>query len=131
MPWNVSDVVEQRSRFLDDYDSDAYSMAELCRMYEISRQTGCNHNRLRSRLRRRTDKVQGPHHSGSDHLLYGVRWSRNRRLFQGVVSYGGKLSFLRTGEAPVLHRVNTSCFNLRERSLFNSPEPVSVCLAHL
>jgi predicted DNA-binding protein YlxM (UPF0122 family) len=40
MPWNVSDVVEQRSEFLDDYDSDAYSMAELCRMYEISRQTG-------------------------------------------------------------------------------------------
>jgi len=40
MPWNVSDVVEQRSGFLDDYDSDAYSMAELCRMYEISRQTG-------------------------------------------------------------------------------------------
>ena len=40
MPWNVSDVVEQRSRFLDDYDSDAYSMAELCRRYEISRQTG-------------------------------------------------------------------------------------------
>jgi hypothetical protein len=26
--------------FLDDYDSDAYSMAELCRMYEILRQTG-------------------------------------------------------------------------------------------
>lgn len=40
MPWNVSDVVEQRSRFLDDYDRDAYSIAELCRMYEISRQTG-------------------------------------------------------------------------------------------
>lgn len=40
MPWNVSDVVEQRSRFLDDYDGDAYSMAELCRRYEISRQTG-------------------------------------------------------------------------------------------
>lgn len=40
MPWNVSDVVEQRSGFLDDYDSDAYSMAELCRRYEISRQTG-------------------------------------------------------------------------------------------
>jgi transposase len=36
----VIDVVEQRSGFLDDYDSDAYSMAELCRRYEISRQTG-------------------------------------------------------------------------------------------
>src|SRR5215470_15047408 len=39
MPWNVSDVVEQRTRFLQDYDSGEYSIAELSRIYGISRQT--------------------------------------------------------------------------------------------
>ncbi len=42
MPWNVRDVVEQRTRFLKDYDSGQYNVAELSRMYEISRQTAYN-----------------------------------------------------------------------------------------
>lgn len=42
MPWNVSGVVEQRSRFLKDYDSGEYTLAELSRVYEISRQTAYN-----------------------------------------------------------------------------------------
>jgi len=32
--------VEQRTRFVKDYDSGEWAMAELCRIYEISRQTG-------------------------------------------------------------------------------------------
>jgi putative transposase len=40
MPWKVSDVVEQRTRFVKDYETGRYSMAELCRFYQISRQTG-------------------------------------------------------------------------------------------
>ena len=42
MPWNVSGVVEQRSRFLKDYDTGEYTLAELSRVYEISRQTAYN-----------------------------------------------------------------------------------------
>jgi transposase InsO family protein len=63
MPWNVSDVVEQRSGFLDDYDSDEYSMAELCRMYEISRQTGYNLLKRRDEEGERglVDRSRAPH----------------------------------------------------------------------
>jgi len=39
MPWNVRDVVEQRTQFLVDYDTGEFTMAELSRMYGISRQT--------------------------------------------------------------------------------------------
>jgi transposase InsO family protein len=40
MPWKVTDVVEQRTRFVLEYDSGEYTMAELCRIYEIARKTG-------------------------------------------------------------------------------------------
>ena len=42
MPWNVRDVVEQRTRFLQEYDSGEYTVAELSRIYQISRQTAYN-----------------------------------------------------------------------------------------
>lgn len=54
MPWNVRDVVEQRTRFFKDYDSGQYNVAELSRMYEISRQTAYN---LLERRRRDGDEV--------------------------------------------------------------------------
>jgi transposase InsO family protein len=40
MPWKVSGVLEQRTRFVFDYQTGLYTMAELCRVYEISRPTG-------------------------------------------------------------------------------------------
>jgi len=40
MAWRVSGVVEQRTKFVQEYESDAWTMAELCRIYEISRETG-------------------------------------------------------------------------------------------
>lgn len=40
MPWKVSNVLDQRTRFVLDYQSGLYTMAELCRRYQISRQTG-------------------------------------------------------------------------------------------
>lgn len=39
MPWTVRDAVEQRTQFLVDYDSGEYTVAELSRVYGISRQT--------------------------------------------------------------------------------------------
>jgi putative transposase len=40
MPWEVSDVVKQRARFVQEWESEDWSLAELCREYGISRRTG-------------------------------------------------------------------------------------------
>jgi transposase InsO family protein len=40
MPWKVSGVVERRQQFLADYQSDQWTMRDLCRAYGISRPTG-------------------------------------------------------------------------------------------
>jgi len=40
MPWKELDVSEQRFRFLEDWRTDDWPMAELCRCYDISRATG-------------------------------------------------------------------------------------------
>jgi len=40
MPWKASGVVEERARFVVEYESGEWTMAELCRHYGISRKTG-------------------------------------------------------------------------------------------
>lgn len=40
MPWEIHDAMEQRFRFVDDWNSEEWSMSELCRFYGISRGTG-------------------------------------------------------------------------------------------
>lgn len=40
MPWKATDVVDERTRFVLEYDSADYTMAELCRIYGIARKTG-------------------------------------------------------------------------------------------
>jgi transposase InsO family protein len=40
MPWKETNVVDERTRFVLEYDSDEYTMAELCRIYGIARKTG-------------------------------------------------------------------------------------------
>ncbi|HXU93990.1 MAG TPA: IS481 family transposase [Gallionella sp.] len=40
MPWKVSGVVEERGRFVLDYETGLWTMAELCRQYGIARKTG-------------------------------------------------------------------------------------------
>jgi transposase InsO family protein len=40
MPWKVSGVVEERTRFVVEYESGAWTMTELCRHHGISRKTG-------------------------------------------------------------------------------------------
>ena len=39
MGWKVSEVVEQRFRFVEDYNAETWTVAELCRHYGISRPT--------------------------------------------------------------------------------------------
>ncbi len=40
MGWRAREVVDQRRQFIQEYDSGEWTMAELCRFYEISRETG-------------------------------------------------------------------------------------------
>ena len=40
MPWKVSGVVEERLRFVRDYERGLWTKAELCRQYGIARKTG-------------------------------------------------------------------------------------------
>ena len=40
MPWQETDPVDQRERFIDDHRHALYSMAELCARYGVSRPTG-------------------------------------------------------------------------------------------
>jgi transposase InsO family protein len=40
MPWKVTDVVDERTRFVLEYDSGSFTMAELCRIYGVARKTG-------------------------------------------------------------------------------------------
>jgi transposase InsO family protein len=40
MPWKVSGVVEKRKQFLAEYESEEWTMTDLCQAYGISRQTG-------------------------------------------------------------------------------------------
>jgi transposase InsO family protein len=40
MAWRASGVVDQRKKFVQEYESGEWTMAELCRIYEISRESG-------------------------------------------------------------------------------------------
>jgi putative transposase len=40
MCWRASEVVDQRKKFVREYESGEWTMAELCRFYEISRESG-------------------------------------------------------------------------------------------
>jgi transposase InsO family protein len=40
MPWLETNVVKERTRFVLDYESDLFTMTELCERFGISRQTG-------------------------------------------------------------------------------------------
>src|SRR6266568_3715289 len=40
MPWKTSSVMEEKLRFVLQYDSGEYTMTELCQRFEIARETG-------------------------------------------------------------------------------------------
>src|SRR5271168_1809530 len=40
MPWKVSSVMEEKLRFILEYEAGEESMTELCQRYDISRETG-------------------------------------------------------------------------------------------
>ena len=40
MPWKVNDVMEQRFRFIVEWQRGVFGLAELCRQHQITRQTG-------------------------------------------------------------------------------------------
>ena len=40
MPWKESSVMEEKARFVLEYEQDVYTMTELCNRYGIARETG-------------------------------------------------------------------------------------------
>src|SRR5260370_42494609 len=40
MPWKASSVMEEKLRFILEYEAGEKSMTELCQRYDISRETG-------------------------------------------------------------------------------------------
>src|ERR1043166_7101252 len=40
MPWKTSSVMEEKLRFVFEYEQGPWSMTELCQRYEIARETG-------------------------------------------------------------------------------------------
>src|SRR5216683_5120098 len=40
MPWKASSVMEEKLRFLFEYELGEHTMSELCQWYEIARETG-------------------------------------------------------------------------------------------
>ena len=40
MPWKVSNAMDEKAKFVLEYSSGDFQMAELCRKYDITRQTG-------------------------------------------------------------------------------------------
>jgi transposase-like protein len=40
MPWKTSSVMEEKLRFVFEYERDEQSMRELCEVFGISRETG-------------------------------------------------------------------------------------------
>ncbi|MBZ5598562.1 MAG: helix-turn-helix domain-containing protein, partial [Acidobacteriia bacterium] len=40
MPWRASSVMEEKVRFVVDYERDEQTMTELCERYGIARETG-------------------------------------------------------------------------------------------
>jgi transposase InsO family protein len=40
MPWKESSLMEERFRFIEDWRSEDWTMAELCRRYDVTRATG-------------------------------------------------------------------------------------------
>ena len=64
MPWKELDLVEQRFRFIEEWRSEDYSLAELCRHYEITRATGYKWVRRYEAggLESLGDRSRAPHH---------------------------------------------------------------------
>src|SRR5208337_5261086 len=40
MPWKASSVMEEKARFVLEYEQDEHTMSELCQRYGIARETG-------------------------------------------------------------------------------------------
>jgi transposase-like protein len=40
MPWKASSVMEEKIRFVFEYEQDEHTMTELCQSYGIARETG-------------------------------------------------------------------------------------------
>ncbi len=66
MPWKVTDVMQERIRFVREVLRDKESMSELCRQFGISRSTGYvwwNRYQKEKTVGALQERTRRPHHS--------------------------------------------------------------------
>src|SRR6202046_1328659 len=68
MAWKASGVVDQRRKFVQEYESGEWTMAELCREYEISRESGYKWIK----------RIRGEGEQGLEHRSRAPRCHRNQ-----------------------------------------------------
>jgi transposase InsO family protein len=114
MPWKETDVLEERTRFVLDHDSEQYTMAELCRIYGIARKTGYqwvkryegeglggladrrygagNHpNRTDASIEEQIVQLKYAHASWGAKKLHGHLWAKNKGVLWPAVSTFGEI----------------------------------------
>jgi transposase InsO family protein len=114
MPWRETDVVEERTRFVLEYESEDYTMAELCRFYGIARKTGyewvsryqaaglpglqdrrygCgNHpNQIEERISQQILQLKYKHPSWGAKKLRGYLWRKDKTVVWPAVSTFGEI----------------------------------------
>jgi transposase len=114
MPWRETDVVEERTRFVLEYESEDYTMAELCRFYSIARKTGyewvsryqaaglpglqdrrygCgNHpNQIEERISQQILQLKYKHPSWGAKKLRGYLWRKDKTVVWPAVSTFGEI----------------------------------------
>jgi transposase InsO family protein len=114
MPWRETDVVEERTRFVLEYESDDYTMAELCRFYGIARKTGyewvrryqaaglpalqdrrygCGHhpNQVEEQISQQILQLKYKHPSWGAKKLRGYLWRTDKTVVWPAVSTFGEI----------------------------------------
>jgi transposase InsO family protein len=111
MPWKETDVVDERMRFIYDYQSGVWTMAELCRHYGIARKTGysrlkryleegsrglqdrpygakCHPNRIAAAVEEQILQLRREHPSWGPKKLRAYLWSRKAIRWPALSTIG-------------------------------------------
>ena len=95
MPWNWTDAMNQRTRFVLAYEDGLYSMTELCQRFGVSRKTGYKwlHRYRDHGLDGLKDQSRAPHHcphqtpASIEELLLETRRSHPRWGPRKLIDY--------------------------------------------
>lgn len=123
MTWKEVKVNEQRTRFIAAYESEEFSLAELCRQYEITRRTGYKwiHRYEAFGLEGLKELSRNPaNHPNTtpEPIIQKILQLKSRRPHWGARKIHGKLKELHPGEE---WPSDTTMHNILEREGFVIP----------